>query len=69
MSMELKIIDPSALSQDDRAELDANIESLIAGHKNNRQEINRLVFESVSAMTTGDEYERQLSNKKVLDDL
>ena len=66
MSMELKIIDPSALSQDDRAELDANIESLIAGHKNNRQEINRLVFESVSAMTTGDEYERQLSNKKGL---
>ena len=66
MSMELKIIEPSALSQDDRAELDANIESLIAGHKNNRQEINRLVFESVSAMTTGDEYERQLSNKKGL---
>ena len=66
MSMELKIIDPSALSQDDRAELDANIESLIAGHKNNRQEINRLVFESVSAMTTGEQYERQLSNKKGL---
>lgn len=66
MSMELKIIDPSALSQDDRAELDANIESLIAGYKNNRQEINRLVFESVSAMTTGEEYERQLSSKKGL---
>ena len=66
MSMELKIIDPSALNQDDRAELDANIESLIAGHKNNRQEINRLVFESVSAMTTGEQYERQLSSKKGL---
>ena len=66
MSMELKIIDPSKLSKEDRAELDANIESLIAGYKNNRQEINRLVFESVSAMTTGEEYERQLSNKKGL---
>lgn len=66
MSMELKIIDPTSLSQEDRAELDANIESLIAGYKNNRQEINRLVFESVSAMTTGEEYERQLASKKGL---
>lgn len=66
MSAELKIIDPCVLSETERTELDTTIDSLIAAHKNNRQEINRLVFESVSAMTMGEDYERQLANKKGL---
>lgn len=66
MSTDLKIVNSSALSETERAELDANIDSLIAAHKNNRQEINRLVFESVAAMTAGEDYERQLANKKGL---
>lgn len=64
MSAELKIVEPTVLTQQERAELDANIESLIAASKDNRQEINRLVFESVSAMTAGDDYERQLAERK-----
>lgn len=66
MSTALKIVNSSELSETERAELDANIDLLIAAHKNNRQEINRLVFESVAAMTAGEDYERQLANKKGL---
>lgn len=66
MGTELKIIDSSSLSKEDRTELDTNIESLIAGFKSNRQEINRLVFESVSAITMGENYEQELANKKGL---
>lgn len=66
MNTELMVIEPSVLSEADRTELETNIDSLISAHKNNRQEINRLVFESVSAMTAGDDYERQLSSKSGL---
>lgn len=66
MSTRLDVIDPAVLSETERAELDARIDSLIASHKNNRQEINRLVFDSVSAMTVSEDYERQLANKKGL---
>lgn len=66
MSIELKVIDPAVLSETDRTELDTNIEALIAAHKNSRQEINRLVFDSVAAMTAGEDYERQLASKKGL---
>lgn len=66
MSTELDVIDPAVLSETERTELDARIDSLIASHKNNRQEINRLVFDSVSAMTVSEDYERQLANKKGL---
>lgn len=66
MSMELRVIDPSVLTEPERTELDANIDALIAAHRDNRQEINRLVFESVAAMTAGEDYERQLANKKGL---
>ena len=66
MNTELMVINPSLLSETDRTELEAGIEALISAHKNNRQEINKLVFESVSAMTAGDDYERQLSSKRGL---
>ena len=66
MSTELKIIDPAFLNQEDRTELDTNIESMIASFKSNRQEINRLVFESVSALTMGENYEQELAQKKGL---
>lgn len=46
--------------------MNASIDSIIAAHKNNRQEINRLVFESVSAMTDSEGYEQQLSSRKGL---
>lgn len=64
--MELKIVDPISLDKEDRSELDANIDSLIADLKDSRQEINRLVFESVSAITAGENFEKELANKKGL---
>lgn len=66
MNRELTIINISALSEQERTELDAHIQTLISTHKNNRQEINRLVFESVSAMTVGEDYEQELASKKGL---
>ena len=48
MSTELTVIPSSALTEQEQADLNASIDSIIAAHKNNRQEINRLVFESVS---------------------
>lgn len=66
MGVELTIADSSVLTTEEQADLSKRIDALIAAHKNNCQEINRLVFESVSAMTTGEDYERQLSNKRGL---
>lgn len=60
MSTELTVIPSSALTEQEQADLNASIDSIIAAHKNNRQEINRLVFESVSAMTDSEGYEQQL---------
>ena len=64
MSTELTVIPSSALTEQEQADLNASIDSIIAAHKNNRQEINRLVFESVSAMTDSEGYEQELSNRK-----
>ena len=64
MSTELNVIPSSALTEQEQADLNASIDSIIAAHKNNRQEINRLVFESVSAMTDSEGYEQQLSSRK-----
>lgn len=66
MSTELTVIPSSALTEQEQADLNASIDSIIAAHKNNRQEINRLVFESVSAMTDSEGYEQELSNRKSL---
>ena len=66
MSTELNAIPSSALTEQEQADLNASIDSIIAAHKNNRQEINRLVFESVSAMTDSEGYEQQLSSRKGL---
>lgn len=66
MNTKLSIVEPTALTTEDRNALDANIESLISTYKNNRQEINRLVFESVSAITAGEDYAQELARKKGL---
>ena len=66
MSTELNVIPSSALTEQEQADLNASIDSIIAAHKNNRQEINRLVYESVSAMTDSEGYEQELSSRKGL---
>ena len=66
MSTELNVIPSSALTEQEQADLNGSIDSIIAAYKNNRQEINRLVFESVSAMTDSEGYEQELSSRKGL---
>lgn len=66
MGNELCVISTTALSQAEQSELSTNIDALISAYTNNRQEINRLVFESVAAMTAGEDYEQELANKKGL---
>lgn len=66
MSTELTVIPSSALTEQEQADLNGSIDSIIAAYKNNRQEINRLVFESVSAMTDSEGYEQELSSRKGL---
>ena len=56
----------STLTSEECSELDSNINRIIEAHKPNRQEINRLVFESVAAMTMSEDYEHELESKKGL---
>ena len=63
MANELTVIETDILNVDEKSELNANIDRIIEAHKNNRQEINRLVFESVAAMTEADQAQEKLSNK------
>ena len=66
MSNELNVIETTFLTDEEKTELDRNLERIIAEHKKNKQEINRLVFESISTMTEADESESVLSNKGFL---
>ena len=63
MANELTVIKTDILNVDEKNELNANIDRIIEAHKNNRQEINRLVFKSVAAMTEADYAQDELSNK------
>ena len=60
---ELQIVETEELSQEEKTELGANIDRLIEAHKNNRQTINRLVFESVAAMTEADDAATTLARR------
>ena len=48
---------------DEQTELEKQIDHVIAAHKNNRQEINRLVFECTSALTAADDASHELASK------
>ena len=63
MPNELSVVQNDVLTQEERTELDKNLDRIILQHKDNRQEINRLVFESVAAMTEADTAQSELSNK------
>ena len=60
---ELSLVDAEVLTPDEKTELNAEIDRIIEAHKANRKEINRLVFESVSAMTEADEAGATLAGK------
>ena len=63
MANELQVVSSDVLSSEEVSELDKHIEAIINTHKNNRQAINRLVFESMSAITEGERCREELSNK------
>ena len=62
-SKELTLVEPDILTPEEKTELNADIDRIIEAHKANRKEINRLVFESVAAMTEADEAGAELANK------
>ena len=51
MKYELKCVEGNLLTQEERITLDAQIDSIIDRYKNNRYQVNRLVFESAAALT------------------
>ena len=66
MANELQIIKTDILTDDEKNDINNNLERIVAQHKHNRKEINRLVFESVAAMTEADEAQSELSGKGFL---
>ena len=60
---ELKLIDESLITLDERNEISAEIDSVIAGCGNNRQEINRLAFAGIACLTEAEEKQSVLNNK------
>lgn len=61
---QLAIVDGNEVfTIDEQTELEKHIDHVIAAHKNNRQEINRLVFECTSALTAADDASHALASK------
>ena len=64
---QLAIVDGNEVfTIDEQTELEKQIDHVIAAHKNNRQEINRLVFECTSALTAADDASHELASKGLL---
>ena len=66
MNATLQIVNTNELSETTRYEIDAQIDQIISKHKNNRYEINKLVFESVSALTASRNYSNELASQGIL---
>ena len=63
-SNQLAIVDGNEVfTIDEQTELEKQIDDVIAAHKNNRQEINRLVFECTSALTAAADASHELASK------
>lgn len=63
-SNQLAIVDGNEVfTIDEQTELEKHIDDVIAAHKNNRREINRLVFECTSALTAADDASHALASK------
>ena len=61
--MQLTVVNENQISEAERAEINTQIDSIIERHKNNRYEINKLVFESVAALTESGNYSSELSSQ------
>ena len=65
MANELNVVSEEDFTVEDREELDTAIDEIINQHKHNRQEINKLVFESVESLAEADIAQSELSNKSI----
>lgn len=63
MDTMLDVVNTGSLTEADKNEINEQIDSIISKHKNNRYEINKLVLESVSALTASENYSEELSSK------
>ncbi|MCC8050769.1 MAG: hypothetical protein LIP10_08950 [Clostridiales bacterium] len=59
-------IDSSQIAESYRQEIDQQIEKIISRHKNNRYEINCLVFESVTALTASENASEELASQGII---
>ena len=66
MSSVLNIVNENELQEVDKEAINEQINSIISRHKGNRYEINKLVFESVSALTVSENYSDELASQGVL---
>lgn len=64
MENQLTVIDGNdVFTIEEQDTLNQEIDRIISAHKNNRQEINRLVFECTAALTEAEDASRKLENK------
>lgn len=59
----LQVVKRGELSEETSAIIDKEIDRIISRHKNNRYEINRLVFQSMTALTTSENYSNELHSQ------
>ena len=64
MESTLQIYGESALTVEEQQQLSLELDNFINTQKNNRQSINKLVFECVAAMTVADDTSKELADKK-----
>lgn len=63
---QLDIIDRNVLTEDEQSQLESEIDQIIASHRNNRQDINRMVFECTAVLTEAENSALNLSSKEFL---
>ncbi len=66
MELSLQLQNTELLEGNERADIDRQIDRVIAEHKNNRYEINRLVFESVAALTESENDTQTLRSQGIM---
>lgn len=55
MDNSLTVVDAQVLTPEEQNQLDVQIDRIISSHRNNRQEINCLVFECTAALTEAED--------------
>lgn len=66
MELAIKTVEVTSLQESDKSEIDKEVDRIINQHKNNRYEVNRLVFESVAALTESKNYSNELNSQGTL---